>query len=165
MSSPVIVRRPERLWSARNGSDAGRGDGGYAQAVAWEVNDREFESVLALPASHRYEYFIKRAASHGALWGLHGAEGWVIAEDEDGAKHFPVWPHPRFAEACADGPWVDESAHSIDVDEWVEAWTPQLIRDGLRVAVFQTPADEGSGVSPERLKRDLEQELSLFGSG
>ena len=121
--------------------------------------------MLALPASRRYEYFIKRAASHGALWGLHGDEGWVIAEGEDGATHFPVWPHPRFAEACADGAWAGEPAHSIDVDEWVEAWTPQLIRDGLRVAVFQTPADEGTGVSPEHLKRDLEKELSLFGSG
>jgi len=33
-----------------------------------------------------------------------------------------------------------------------------------RVAVFQTPDDEGTSVSPERLKRDLERELSLSGS-
>jgi hypothetical protein len=133
--------------------------------AAWEVNDREFESVLALAASRRYEYFIKRASSHGALWGLHGDDGWVMAEDADGVTHFPVWPHQRFAEACADGAWAGEPAQPIDIDEWVDAWIPQLIEEGFRVAVFQTPTDEGTGVSPERLKRDLERELSLFGSG
>jgi Protein of unknown function (DUF2750) len=132
--------------------------------AAWNVNDREFESVVALPAPRRYEYFIKRAASHGSLWGLHGDDGWVIAEGEDGSKYFAVWPHPRFAEACAGGPWADEQPRAIDVDEWVEAWTPKLIEDDLRVAVFQTVEDVGTGVSPERLKSDLEREQSSFGS-
>jgi hypothetical protein len=40
--------------------------------MSWEVNDKEFESVLALSAGLRYEHFIKRSASHGELWGLHG---------------------------------------------------------------------------------------------
>jgi Protein of unknown function (DUF2750) len=132
--------------------------------AAWEVTDREFESVVALPPPRRYDYFIKRAASHGALWGLHGDDGWVMAEGDDGSTYFPVWPHRRFAEACAGGPWAGEPSRSIDVDEWVEAWTPQLIQDGLRVAVFPSPGDEGTGVSPQRLRRDLARELSLFGS-
>ena len=131
--------------------------------MSWEVNDREFESVLALPAGTRYEYFIKRSASHGELWGLHGVLGWVMAVDDESKMHFPVWPHPRFAQVCASGPWEAESPRSIDVDEWVEAWTPQLEGDRFRIAVFQTPQDEGSGVSVRRLKRDLEAELSLFG--
>jgi hypothetical protein len=131
--------------------------------AAWEVNDREFENVLALPAPRRYGYFIKRAAGHGELWGLHGHEGWVMAAGDDGTTYFPVWPHPRFAEACAAGSWAGEPPGPIDVDEWVEAWTPQLIREGFGVAVFQTPDDEGIAVTPERLKGDLEHELSLFG--
>jgi hypothetical protein len=32
----------------------------------------------------------------------------------------------------------------------------------LRVAVFQTPDDHGVGVSPGRLKADLEAELAQF---
>ena len=51
---------------------------------------------------------------------------------------------------------------AIDVDEWVEGWLPNLARDGMRVAVFQTPADKGVGVPPERLRRDLEIELEKF---
>ena len=102
--------------------------------MGWDVNDEEFESVLALPANRRYEYFVKRAASHGELWGLRGGGGWVVAEDDEGTQHFPVWPHQRFAEACAEGPWRDE----------------------------KTPDDQGVGVAPERLKRDLEIELEQF---
>ena len=70
-----------------------------------------------------------------------------------------VWPHPRFAGAVAKGSWDDAVLVAIDVDEWVEGWLPDLDRDGIRVAVFQTPDDEGVGVSAERLRRDLETEV------
>jgi hypothetical protein len=43
--------------------------------VTWVVNDEEFGSGLALPANGRYEYFVKRAASHGEVWGLRGEGG------------------------------------------------------------------------------------------
>jgi hypothetical protein len=130
--------------------------------MTWEVYDEEFEAVLAQPAPKRCTYFLKRVAARGQLWGLHGAGGWVIAEDDDGYKHFPVWPHPRFATACAEREWKGEKAEPIDIDEWVEGWSPKMTEDGLRVSVFQTPADQGIGVSPERLKHDLEDELSHF---
>jgi hypothetical protein len=130
--------------------------------MAWEVKDQEFRSVLELPGSRRYGYFVKRAASHGELWGLRGDGGWVVAADDDAVPHFPVWPHPRFAEACATGPWAGEKPAAIDIDEWVEAWLANLERDGMRVAVFQTPEDQGVSVGTGRLKRDLENELSHF---
>lgn len=130
--------------------------------MGWEVNDEEFESVVGLPANRRYEYLVKRAASHGELWGLSGEGGWVVAADDEGNQHFPVWPHQRFAQALAEGLWEGEKPVSIDIDEWVEAWLPNLERDGMRIAVFQTPDDKGVGVSPERFKTDLEAELEQF---
>jgi len=51
---------------------------------------------------------------------------------------------------------------AIDIDEWVEAWLANLERDGMRVAVFQTPEDQGVSIGTEQLKRDLEEELSQF---
>jgi Protein of unknown function (DUF2750) len=130
--------------------------------MGWDVNDEEFESVLALSANRRYEYFVKRAASHGELWGLRGDGGWVVAEDDEGNPYFPVWPHQRFAGACAEGPWRGEKPVAVEIDEWVEAWLPNLEKDGMHVAVFQTPDDLGVGIAPERLKRDLETELEQF---
>ena len=128
----------------------------------WHVNDAEFTSVLGLPAPRRYEYFVKRAASHGQLWGLRGDWGWVIAEDDERNQHFPVWPHQRFAQAVATEQWSDGVPDAIDIDEWVEGWLPDLDRDGLRVAVFQTPDDQGVTVSPQRLKSDLDAALEQF---
>ena len=128
----------------------------------WRVNDAEFTSVLELPASRRYEYFVKRATSHGQLWGLRGDGGWVIAEDDEGNRHFPAWPHQRFAQALANDKWSDGVPAAIDIDEWLEEWLPDLDRDGIRVAVFQTPDDQGVAVSPQRLKRDLHAELEQF---
>jgi Protein of unknown function (DUF2750) len=113
--------------------------------MAWEVNNKESEAVLALPGSARYGYFVKRAASHRQLWGLRGDGGWVVAEDDDGNQHFPFWPHQRFAEACATGPWEGEKPVTIDVDEWVMGWLLDLEKDGTGVAVFQTPDDQGVG--------------------
>ncbi len=135
---------------------------GREAAMAWEVNDAEFESVLRLPGPRRYEYFVTRAASHGELWGLRAEDGWVVAEDDDREQHLPVWPHQRFVAALATGDWGDANAVAIDVDEWVEGWLPNLARDGMRVAVFQTPSDEGVSVAPERLSHDLETELEKF---
>jgi Protein of unknown function (DUF2750) len=128
----------------------------------WHVNDAEFTSVLRLPAPRRYEYFVKRVASHGQLWGLRGNGGWVIAEDDKGDQHFPVWPHQRFAQAMADEQWSDGVPAAIDIDEWVDEWLLDFDRDALRVAVFQTPDDQGVAVSPQRLKRDLDTELEQF---
>jgi Protein of unknown function (DUF2750) len=130
--------------------------------MGWEVGDEEFESVLALPGRARYEYFVKNAASHGQLWGLRGNGGWVVAEDDDGNQHFPIWPHQRLAQACATGPWYGEKPVPLDVDVWVAGWLPELEEDGMRVAVFQTPDDQSVGVAPKRLKRDLDAELAQF---
>jgi hypothetical protein len=130
--------------------------------MSWEVSDREFESVVALSAERRYQYFVKRAASHGEVWSLRTEEGWVIAEDA-GEPYFPIWPHPRFAEASALGAWAGAEAHAIDVDDFALAWTKKIDDDGLRVVVFPTPDTQGTGVSPARLRRDLVKELEQFG--
>ena len=39
--------------------------------------------MLELPGNRRYDYFVKRAASHGELWGLHGEGAWVVAADDE----------------------------------------------------------------------------------
>jgi Protein of unknown function (DUF2750) len=85
-----------------------------------------------------------------------------MAEDDDGRTLFPVWPHPRFAEACSTGAWADGTPQAIDIDEWVEAWIPQLSKREFGIAVFQTPSDRGVAVPPDRIKRDLDDELSQF---
>jgi Protein of unknown function (DUF2750) len=130
--------------------------------VAWDLGDVEFDAVLELQANRRYDYFVKRAASHGALWSLRSEDGWVVAE-EGGEPYLPVWPHRGFAEANAVEAWAGAEAHAIDVDDFTLAWTRKLEDDGMKVAVFPTPDAEGTSVSPARLRTDLEGELEQFG--
>jgi hypothetical protein len=127
-----------------------------------DVNEREFASVLNLSGPKRYEYFVKRAADRDTMWALRDAGGWVTTADNAGRLYLPVWPHARFAAACAEAEWARTEPAPIDVDEWIEGHAEELERDGLGVAVFPTPAGQGVAVSPARLKADLEDEQSNF---
>ena len=139
----------------------GLGSEEWAMA-AWDVNEPEFDRCSSSPATNVTATSSSASQVTGSFWGLRGEGGWVVAEDDEAVPHFPVWPHSRFADACAADLWAEERPAAIDIDEWVEAWLSNLERDGLRVAVFQTPEDQGVSVSASRLKRDLEDELARF---
>jgi hypothetical protein len=127
--------------------------------MSQQLHDREFESVLALPGPDRYEYFVKRVVDGEQLWSLRNADGWVMAGDAQGREMIAVWPHERFAVACAAGDWQGTSPEPIALADWMEAWLPGMARDGLLVAVFPTPAGEGVPVTPDSLKDDLASEI------
>jgi hypothetical protein len=129
--------------------------------VARHVSEQQFASVVALPASERYAHLIKRVADEEALWSLRGQEGWILA-GEAGRKLVPVWPHPRYASACATGDWAGADPAAIPLDEWLAVWLPGLERDGRAVAVFPTPGGKGVVVEATRLRADLEAELSRY---
>ena len=126
------------------------------------VNDQEFAAVTALPASQRDEHFIKQVADLQEVWSLRGAAGWVVAGDSQGRECVPVWPHSRYAQACAQGKWEGTEPASIPLDRWLEAWTPGIIRDGRAVAAFLTASDQGVVVSAERLRDDVQEELNRY---
>jgi hypothetical protein len=86
----------------------------------------------------------------------------VLMGDPDEHELVPVWPHSRYAEACANESWVGAEPSSIPLDRWLEAWTPGMIRDKRQVAVFPVPSGQGVVVTPERLRVDLLQELEQY---
>lgn len=130
--------------------------------MSWKMNDKEFQAVLLLPGKKRYEYFIKRVTDWEELWSLRDENGWVLMGDNEGNKLVPVWPHIRFAQANATGEWDGCSPKAIRLSMWLEYWIPGMLRDHRLVAVFPTPLNTGVVVSPERLRIDLEIELSLY---
>lgn len=133
-----------------------------SQPMPYSLNDQEFAAVLALPAGKRYAHFIKRAADWEEVWTLKTADVYVLAGDEDGHEYLPVWPHPRYAQACARDGWEDAEPALIVLEAWIERWLPGMLADGKRVAVFPTPTGKGVGVTPDRLVDDLTEEAARY---
>jgi Protein of unknown function (DUF2750) len=126
------------------------------------MNDQEFENVLALPAPRRYDYSIKRIAEEEVVWTLASDAGYTLLGDDEGHELVPVWPHERLAAAYAAARSAADCPRSITLSDWLEKWIPGMQRDQRWVAIFPTPQGKGTPVTPERLKEDLEAELSLF---
>jgi hypothetical protein len=130
--------------------------------MGWQLSSQEFAALLLAPPPKRYSYFVKHAADEARLWSLRSPTGWVVAATDSGREIHPVWPHLRFAEACATNEWTDASAEPIPVQDWLVRWTPGMVQAGRAVAVFPTPDDRGTLVEPGDLAADLEEELSLI---
>jgi hypothetical protein len=126
-----------------------------------QVHDKEFSTLLGMPAPERYALFVRRVADWQEVWGLRTENGWCLMANEDGVELIPVWPHQRFADACANIQ-NQEKAASISLEDWLEKWLPGMIRDGRQVAVFPVPGGKGTVVSPAQLKSDLSAECDQY---
>jgi hypothetical protein len=131
--------------------------------LTWELNDSEFEALTDSPGPKRYEYFIKRSADMEQVWGLTNDEGWASGKDDDsGSETFAVWPHKRYAEACAKDEWEGRTPEAIDMKEWLDGWLPDLEKDGRKVAVFPVPSGVSVNTAPDQVGEDLRTELSRY---
>ncbi len=126
------------------------------------VNDTEFAAIVALAPAKRYAHFVKQVADWGQVWSLRSRAGWVLAQDDAGHEVVPVWPHARYAAACASGAWQDSTPAAIALDEWLDAWLPGIARDNRHVAVFPTSTAQGVSVTSERLQADVDAELRHY---
>jgi hypothetical protein len=130
--------------------------------MAWQLGDEEFEAVSALDPERRYEYFVARIVDTEQSWSLAGEGGWVLGGDSRGAALVPVWPHERYAAACAIDEWEADRPKAIPLEEWLERWTAGMARDDRLAAVFPTPKQTGFIVEPRELRRALEDGLKQY---
>jgi hypothetical protein len=123
------------------------------------VNDKEFAAVVALSGPDRYGYFVRAVADWEEIWTLRTAQGFVLMAAADECELVPVWPHRRFAEACAAS---GAEATAISLDRWLNAWTPAMKKDDRAVAVFPVPSGQGVVVTADRLYDDLSAEQCQY---
>ncbi|MDB4983053.1 MAG: hypothetical protein JWM82_3805 [Myxococcales bacterium] len=116
--------------------------------------------MLKADGPMRYAHFISQVADWEYVWGLRGPDGWVTIADATEVPMFPVWPHEPYAKLLAAGLWANATPTSIEVHEWTMSFLPGLIEEGMKVAVFPTPAGKGVVVDASRLKADIEAELA-----
>jgi hypothetical protein len=126
------------------------------------INAEQFEAVLKLPAKERYGHFVKRVADFEEAWGLYAPGGWATAGDEYETLHFPLWPHPEYAQACASGFWADSEPKPIPLHDLLNRLLPNLQREGTLVAVFPTPGGKGVPIPAGELAQHLEAELENY---
>ena len=127
--------------------------------MADPLAQEEFERLTKADAPDQYGYFVQRCVENEQVWALiDGEDNWAAFGSEDEGVLLCVWPHPRFAEACAYGDWSGREAVPVDLDVFVEEVLPDLIREGILVAVFPTE-DTAVPVEPERLMKDMAVEI------
>ena len=87
----------------------------------------------------------------------------MIGTDDNGREVFPVWPHPRFAEASAIGAWAGTEPGRIALTDWLGKWTVGLTAENRLVVVF--PADQGdeAAMAPPDLAEAIREEQRKFG--
>jgi hypothetical protein len=122
------------------------------------IDTRQVQDTVMLSGPQRYEYFIRRVAQTGTVWGLY-RNGWALAKKEDGSLVFPLWPDREFATICADYEWTGYQPQSFSLDELVDELLPQLEQDGIATGVFYTPGARDVMPSAGLLLRDLDDEL------
>ena len=128
---------------------------------AWEeamIDAEQVKAVVRMPAPQRYEYFVRRVASSGTVWGLY-RNGWALAKKDDGTLVFAMWPDEEFARLCAEFEWEGYEPHAFSLDELLGELLPQLQQDGLVAGIFRTPGSKGVMATPGLLRVDIEDEL------
>lgn len=86
------------------------------------------------------------------------SDGWILMSADDGQEWVPVRPHPRNAAARSSADRGEAVPTAIPLDAWPERWTPGLLRDGRRMAVFPLPGGQGVVVAPEQPRDGLAAE-------
>ena len=84
---------------------------------------------------------------------------WAVTTGDAGPA-LAVWPHPRYAQACAVGEWDDREPALVHVDAFLDDFVPHLLEDGVQVSVFPRAESGGTVVAPRKLRSDLEAAIS-----
>ncbi len=136
---------------------------------AWAMSDQEFHAVMKLPKEKRYSYFIKRVADWRYFWGLYseGEDRWCVAgSSAEEQIVFPVWPHPRYAQAMAVGNWAGTRPEPIRLSEWFAEDLSDWAQQSWVVGVFLVNQEDGSldgvVVPPRKLAEDIVMELMNY---
>lgn len=133
--------------------------------MPWTMHDKEYANVVAMSAPERYRYMLGKLGDWREVYSLRGADGWVVVGDDNGREGVPIWPHPRYAEACATKGWAECKASLITLDEWLDKWLPGMSCDDRFVAAFMLPGDHtrGIAVEPQAHREHLLKELEKYG--
>jgi hypothetical protein len=128
-----------------------------------QLRPEEVDKLFKKPGEKRYEYFIKKVADTEEVYGLADEEGWaLLGDDDDDVDIIPFFPHAEMAERFRiEGDFDEYSIGVLDVNELLE-WLDDMDNEGMMIAVFPNLDFSGVVMPPERLKKDLTDELDKY---
>ncbi len=130
--------------------------------MTWEIHKKEFDNIIKMSGSDRYDYFVRKVADWEEIWGLKSPSGWCLFGSSDENQTLPIWPHPRFAELHVSGSFSDSKPELIELDSFISKWLPGMTKDGLLVAVFPGTEMKSVVIEPTKLLEDLIQETEQY---
>ena len=117
------------------------------------------DEVIQLSAEKRHAYLLTQVTLNQKIWILTDEHGCVMLNSED-EDCVPIWPAEQFAKYWATGDWADCSPLAIPLQDWFDRWTKGLEGDGVSIAVFPNPDEEGVVVFPDIFDQELKQKAS-----
>jgi len=120
------------------------------------LSQQQLDEISAMPPEQRLRYFINQVVAEKQVWILTDEHGAVMltTEDED---CIPVWPQQEFAQMWATGEWQGFEPKAIDLNHWMQKWTPGLEDDEIAVVVFPLSEDDGLVLDVAELAFEIEQ--------
>ncbi len=116
----------------------------------------------------QYVTFLRKVTATKKLWAIWCGDTWATANDPsvEGRALFMLWPMRKSAESALKAnkvkfPEVSE-VNEIDLDKWVDAYTPQLISEKAFAFLVSDEKLNGLTVDPSDLRRDIKGMASEF---
>ncbi|SHJ67633.1 DUF2750 domain-containing protein [Aquimarina spongiae] len=129
------------------------------------MHPKQIENLLKLSNEERVEYFVRYCADFEEVWGLAVDDNdWIIFEDLEGDKIFPLWPHKDLADFCAFEEHKEMGAkpRSISVYTFIKEFMDDPGLEDVYFGIFYNKDREALVLKGETLKQELEEELEEF---
>ena len=130
--------------------------------MPYNMNEKQYEAVLALDSSDRYDHFISKVADWQQLWGVKSAEGWLVPIAPEDFEYFPLWPHYEYAQKITDENFPGHTAAEISLEELLDHRLPLFEQEKVKLAVFPNKEWTFWCVDPQDLKERLLNEMAKY---
>lgn len=135
--------------------------GVLTRTIVRQTSAKEVRAILGLDGPARFAHFVKRVADDQLVWGLF-KDGWLLMEDNQRVRVFPLWPARPYAELCATGDWQSAEPKSMALDDLMTDLGPRLDDEGTLLGIFPTPSGRGVTLPYRELAVSLSAELEQY---
>lgn len=113
------------------------------------------EQESQLPARERAELLVDRVLESKMIWGLMGAEGWIMVDSET-QTCLPLWPDEASVACWQRKDLPDSKPQAIALDEFTGTWLPGLKKNQIGLVLFPSGSlREGIVTSADELMLQL----------